>query len=160
MDKIKKLCALLFVAMLVLAACGGGDSDSDSEAGGGDSADTADCSQETVEMDSGLKYEEIECGDGEEAASGDTLTVHYVGTLADGTKFDSSRDRGQPFTVQIGTGQVIQGWDQGIPGMKVGGIRKLIIPPDLGYGAAGSPPAIPPNSTLIFEVELIKVEKA
>ena len=104
-----------------------------------------------------LKVEDEVVGTGAEAKSGDTVTVNYVGTLENGTKFDSSYDRNQPFTTQIGVGQVIKGWDQGIPGMKVGGKRKLTIPPELGYGAqsAGS---IPPNSTLIFEVELLDVK--
>jgi FKBP-type peptidyl-prolyl cis-trans isomerase len=84
--------------------------------------------------------------------------VHYVGTLTNGTKFDSSRDRGTPFSFTIGESAVIQGWHQGIPGMKVGGLRKLTIPPELGYGARGQGP-IPPNATLVFEVELLKVEK-
>jgi len=83
--------------------------------------------------------------------------VHYVGTLENGEKFDSSRDRAQPFQFALGGGQVIAGWDEGIQGMKVGGVRELTIPPDLGYGAAGSPPVIPPDATLLFEVELLEV---
>lgn len=103
---------------------------------------------------SGLKLKDNIVGTGKEVKSGDTVTVNYLGTLENGTKFDSSYDRKTPFTTQIGVGQVIKGWDEGIIGMKVGGKRTLIIPPDLGYGnqAAGS---IPPNSTLIFEVELL-----
>ncbi|MGH2710668.1 MAG: FKBP-type peptidyl-prolyl cis-trans isomerase [Actinomycetota bacterium] len=97
------------------------------------------------------------CGDGAEAVSGKSVSVHYVGTLEDGTQFDSSRDRGTPFEFQLGGGQVIAGWDEGIEGMKVGGVRELTIPPDLGYGASGSPPVIPPNATLLFEVELLGV---
>lgn len=105
----------------------------------------------------GLQIQDEAIGTGQEVKSGDTVTVNYLGTLTDGTKFDSSYDRNQPFTTQIGTGQVIKGWDEGIVGMKVGGKRKLIIPPSLGYGdqAAGS---IPPNSTLIFEIELLSVK--
>jgi FKBP-type peptidyl-prolyl cis-trans isomerase len=105
----------------------------------------------------GLQMQDLTVGTGQEVKSGDTVTVNYLGTLTDGTKFDSSYDRNQPFTTQIGTGQVIKGWDEGIVGMKVGGKRKLIIPPSLGYGAqaAGN---IPPNSTLVFEVELISVK--
>src|ERR1035437_8770453 len=105
----------------------------------------------------GLQIQDEIVGTGVEVKSGDTVTVNYLGTLTDGTKFDSSYDRNQPFTTQIGVGQVIQGWDKGIIGMKVGGKRKLIIPAALGYGsqATGS---IPANSTLIFEVELLSVK--
>lgn len=103
-----------------------------------------------------LLIEDILEGSGEEATSGASVTVHYTGTLEDGTKFDSSLDRNQPFTFNLGAGEVIKGWDQGVAGMKVGGKRKLTIPPDLAYGSR-SPGIIPPNSTLIFEVELIKV---
>jgi len=105
-----------------------------------------------------LKIEDLVVGTGEAAVVGKNVTVHYTGTLTDGTKFDSSVDRGTPFTFSLGAGEVIPGWDQGIVGMKVGGKRKLTIPPSLGYGEAGAGDVIPPNSTLIFEVELIKVE--
>jgi FKBP-type peptidyl-prolyl cis-trans isomerase FkpA len=104
-----------------------------------------------------LKSEDLKVGTGVEATPGKTVTVHYVGTLANGSKFDSSRDRNEGFTFRLGAGQVIQGWDQGVAGMKVGGLRKLTIPPELGYGARGFPPVIPPNSTLVFEVELLQV---
>ncbi len=105
----------------------------------------------------GLKYLDEVVGTGQIVKSGDTVTVNYVGTLENGTKFDSSYDRNEPFTTQIGVGQVIKGWDEGIVGMKVGGKRKLVVPPGLGYGAqnVGS---IPPNSTLIFEVEVLSVK--
>jgi len=106
----------------------------------------------------GLQIEELRPGTGDEARSGDNVTVHYVGTLTDGKKFDSSRDRGEGFTFNLGAGQVIKGWDQGVAGMKVGQIRKLTIPPELAYGTRGFPPVIPPNSTLVFEVELLSVE--
>jgi peptidylprolyl isomerase len=106
----------------------------------------------------GLKIQEILVGSGQEVKNGDTVTVHYLGTLENGTKFDSSYDRSTPFTTQIGVGQVIKGWDEGIVGMKVGGKRKLIIPPDLGYGQQGAGDSIPPNSTLVFEVELLGVK--
>ena len=105
-----------------------------------------------------LNIEDIVVGSGEEAKDGNRVGVHYVGTLTDGTKFDSSRDRGDPFTFILGAGEVIKGWDQGVLGMKVGGTRKLTIPPELGYGEAGAGSDIPPNSTLIFEVELLSVE--
>lgn len=104
-----------------------------------------------------LQKEDVKVGTGTEATPGKTVTVHYVGTLTNGSKFDSSRDRGQGFTFRLGAGMVIQGWDQGVAGMKVGGVRKLTIPPELGYGARGFPPVIPPNSTLVFEVELLDV---
>lgn len=110
--------------------------------------------EQTKTMD--LKIEDLVVGTGAEAKVGDTVTVHYTGTLDDGTKFDSSYDHGKPFTFMIG-GRVIAGWNQGIPGMKVGGKRRLTIPSDLGYGPTGYPPAIPPNATLHFEVELLEV---
>ena len=108
--------------------------------------------------DSGkLVIEDIKLGTGEEVKSGDIVVMHYTGTLENGTKFDSSVDRNQPFETQIGVGSVIKGWDQGVPGMKVGGKRKLVIPPDLAYGPRATGP-IPANSTLVFEVELLDVK--
>jgi peptidylprolyl isomerase len=106
---------------------------------------------------SGLKYIDILEGSGEGPRPGQSVTVHYTGTLEDGTKFDSSLDRGQPYTFQIGVGRVIKGWDEGVMSMKVGGKRKLIIPAHLGYGARGAGGVIPPNATLLFDVELISV---
>jgi FKBP-type peptidyl-prolyl cis-trans isomerase len=117
--------------------------------------------QETVEnnsMQEELKIEDLVVGTGAEAISGKTVSVHYTGTLVDGTKFDSSKDRGTPFEFNLGAGQVIQGWDLGVVGMKVGGKRKLTIPSNLGYGAQGAGGVIPPNATLIFEVELLEVK--
>jgi FKBP-type peptidyl-prolyl cis-trans isomerase len=108
-------------------------------------------------MSDELLIEEIQVGTGAEAVAGNKVSVHYVGTLTNGTKFDSSRDRGKPFEFSLGAGQVIKGWDQGVAGMKIGGKRKLTIPPHLGYGARGAGGVIPPNATLIFEVELLKV---
>lgn len=104
-----------------------------------------------------LKIEQLRAGDGALAQSGKKVTVHYVGTLMDGKKFDSSRDRGQGFTFVLGGGQVIKGWDQGVAGMKIGEVRKLTIPPELAYGDRGFPGAIPPSATLVFEVELLSV---
>jgi FKBP-type peptidyl-prolyl cis-trans isomerase len=98
-------------------------------------------------------------GTGPEAKTGDTVKVHYTGTLMNGKKFDSSRDKNQPFEFKLGSGQVIKGWDQGVVGMKVGGKRRLEIPSDMGYGASGHPPDIPPNAGLKFEVELLSVER-
>lgn len=109
-------------------------------------------------MQTGLGIEDTQVGTGAEAKAGTTVTVHYVGTLTNGSKFDSSRDRGKGFSFQLGAGQVIKGWDQGVAGMKIGGVRKLTIPPELGYGSRGFPPVIPPNSTLLFEVELLSVK--
>lgn len=105
-----------------------------------------------------LQIEDIRPGTGTEARAGNRVTVHYVGTLPDGSKFDSSRDRDEGFTFKLGAGQVIKGWDQGVAGMKVGQVRKLTIPPELAYGVRGYPPVIPPSSTLIFEVELLEVK--
>ncbi len=112
-----------------------------------------------VTTDSGLRYEDIVVGTGASPQSGHQVTVHYTGTLDDGTKFDSSLDRGQPFTFQIGLGRVIKGWDEGVMTMKVGGKRKLVIPPQLGYGARGAGGVIPPNATLVFEVELLDTKE-
>jgi FKBP-type peptidyl-prolyl cis-trans isomerase len=106
---------------------------------------------------SGLQYEDTTVGTGTEAKAGDNVEVHYVGTFPDGRGFDSSKSRGRPFQFQLGAGRVIKGWDEGVAGMKVGGVRKLVIPPELGYGAGGAGGVIPPNATLHFEVELLKV---
>ncbi len=106
---------------------------------------------------SGLQYEDVTIGTGDEAVAGKTVDVHYTGTLTNGTKFDSSVDRGRPFSFRLGIGQVIRGWDEGVAGMKVGGKRKLVIPSELGYGSRGAGGVIPPNATLVFDVELLKV---
>ncbi|MBV8623997.1 MAG: FKBP-type peptidyl-prolyl cis-trans isomerase [Herbaspirillum sp.] len=116
----------------------------------------------TITTASGLQYEEINIGGGDEAKAGSHVTVHYTGWLQNadgsaGSKFDSSKDRNDPFAFPLGAGHVIKGWDEGVQGMKVGGVRKLIIPAGLGYGARGAGGVIPPNATLIFEVELLAV---
>lgn len=108
---------------------------------------------------SGLKIIDLVVGTGDVASSGQTVAVHYRGTLEDGTQFDASYDRGTPFEFPLGAGRVIKGWDEGVQGMKVGGQRKLVIPPDLGYGSRGAGRVIPPNATLIFEVELLEIKK-
>ena len=105
-----------------------------------------------------LEFEDTVVGTGVEVKPGDTITIHYSGTLVDGTKFDSSYDRGQPFSTQIGVGRVIEGWDKGVIGMKVGGKRRLKVPSALGYGSRGAPPVIGPNAPLIFDLELLDVK--
>lgn len=108
--------------------------------------------------DTGLKYEDLVEGDGDVAAAGQQVSVHYTGWLTDGSKFDSSKDRNMPFDFPLGAGHVIRGWDEGVQGMKIGGTRKLTIPSQLGYGAAGAGGVIPPNATLVFEVELLAIK--
>lgn len=114
-------------------------------------------SNQEVTTPSGLKYVDQVVGTGEAAAAGQNVSVHYTGWLENGKKFDSSVDRGQPFSFPLGAGRVIKGWDEGVQGMKVGGKRKLTIPSDLGYGSRGAGGVIPPNATLIFDVELLGV---
>jgi len=120
-----------------------------------DNKETKKMAEQTMTTESGLKYLDMTVGTGRLAELGDTASVHYTGWLADGKKFDSSVDRKEPFSFRLGAGQVIKGWDEGVMGMKIGGKRKLTIPPQLGYGARGAGGVIPPNATLTFDVELL-----
>ena len=153
------------VAVVIVLATGGGDDDGGSSGTGTDQSADLEKKPE-IEVPDGeppteLETEDIVVGDGPEAKTGDTVSMQYVGVnYSNGKEFDASWDRGEPFTFQLGSGQVIPGWDEGIPGMKVGGRRELIIPPDLAYGEAGSPPSIGPNETLIFVVDLTDVQPA
>ncbi|HEY8256043.1 MAG TPA: FKBP-type peptidyl-prolyl cis-trans isomerase [Gemmatimonadales bacterium] len=142
--------------LLTLAACSPG-ADHPPATGGFSSALAIDTTALTRTA-SGLRYVDVSKGQGEEASPGRSATVHYTGWLTDGKKFDSSRDRNEPFTFTIGAQQVIAGWDEGVAGMRIGGRRKLVIPPELGYGAGGAPPDIPPNAVLVFDVELMDVK--
>jgi len=119
----------------------------------------ADDAKKTITTASGLRYIDVAVGKGASPVAGKQVTVHYTGTLENGKKFDSSVDRNEPFTFTIGVGEVIPGWDEGVMSMKVGGKRKLIIPSKLGYGSRGAGGVIPPNATLLFDVELIDVQK-
>jgi peptidylprolyl isomerase len=167
---------LVLCALLALAGCGGSsDSSSTTESSGSASTESTTTAKEstttvkektkpTVAVPKGappkkLVVKEIEEGTGATAKAGDQVTVQYVGVnYKTGKEFDSSWSRNEPFTFNLGAGEVIPGWDEGVAGMKVGGRRELIIPPELGYGEAGSPPAIPPNETLIFVIDLLAVE--
>jgi peptidylprolyl isomerase len=139
---------VLVLTPLILAA-GATSMSGAAETEGGKGAGTM------VTTESGLQYVDLVVGTGRQAELGDTATVHYTGWLADGKKFDSSRERNEPFSFRVGAGQVIKGWDEGVSTMRVGGKRKLIIPPQLGYGSRGAGNVIPPNATLTFEVELL-----
>ncbi|MGI8709269.1 MAG: FKBP-type peptidyl-prolyl cis-trans isomerase [Actinomycetota bacterium] len=142
---------MLLAIVIATSACGSDEGGSDGSADGGTECDT------NMTTDSGLQYQDSECGQGPEAASGDLVTVHYTGKLENGETFDSSVG-GEPFTFPLGVGQAIPGWDEGVQGMSVGGKRTLTIPPELGYGVAGSPPVIPRNATLIFDIEVFEIQ--
>lgn len=138
--------ALTALCILLVASCSG-------------STEVADeCEKQPVETETGLLYEELECGDGEEAVGGTSVTITYVAALEDGSRFASSDDQGGEFVFPLGRGQVISGLDEGVRGMKVGGSRRLTIPADIAYGDAGFPPDVGPGETVVYEVELLKVE--
>jgi FKBP-type peptidyl-prolyl cis-trans isomerase len=162
----RKLVAFLAAAILVLliGACGEEKKDSSANEGAGSTdaaaSPQAGCPDDATELPGGLCYVDTKVGDGPEVKKGDVLTMNYTGKLADGSVFDSSDKAGQPFEFKLGAGVVIQGWDEGIVGMHVGGERTLTIPPELAYGEAGYPPVIPPNATLTFDVEVVSAKPA
>ncbi|MCX6641186.1 MAG: FKBP-type peptidyl-prolyl cis-trans isomerase [bacterium] len=166
---MKKLIPFLLVIAMIVVGCNKKEEPADREARRAARAQKEQAAQpkspetltqggEMITTASGLQYQELVAGSGVEAQAGKVASVHYTGWLTNGTKFDSSIDRGHPFDFQVGVGQVIKGWDEGVQGMKVGGKRKLIIPPNLGYGDNGAGTLIPPGATLIFEVELLDVK--
>jgi len=136
---------ILFIAGVIFMSCSSADKSTENK------------EPQMVTTPSGLKYIDLVEGTGASPQGGQTVFVHYVGTLDNGQEFDSSKKRNQPFSFMLGAGKVIKGWDEGLLGMKVGGTRKLIIPPELGYGSRGAGGVIPPNATLIFEVELLDI---
>jgi len=143
----RSLAVLLSLGLLVMVfGCSGGKKSGAASVG------------DTVKTASGLEYVDLKIGTGASPQSGQTAVVHYTGWLTNGRKFDSSKDRNQPFKFPVGAGRVIKGWDEGVASMKVGGIRKLIIPPELAYGDRGAGGVIPPGATLVFEVELLNIE--
>jgi peptidylprolyl isomerase len=156
---LQQIQALLIVAaVIVVASAAWAASPTSTPAPASTASATAKAAEpKLITAKSGLKYADLEIGTGTEVKTGMLVLVNYEGRLANGEKFDSSYDRREPFSFKIGAGQVIQGWEEGVIGMKVGGKRKLVIPPDLGYGEAGAPPRIPPNATLTFEVKVLKV---
>jgi len=156
----KFIVLLLLIAAISIPACSQKEAKSVPEKSAETQTQTQPLPQTgAVKTASGLSFTDLKTGTGAAPVSGKSVTVHYTGWLEDGKKFDSSVDRGQPFVFRIGAGEVIPGWDEGVISMRVGGKRKLFIPAQLGYGAAGAPGAIPPNANLIFEVELLDVAK-
>ena len=149
---------LLWFGLLVIAF-GCGNNDKPNAAHAPSTSSPMKVSGQPTTTPSGLQYWDIVVGTGGTAVAGTNVKVHYTGFLTTGEKFDSSRDRGEPFSFSLGAGQVIKGWDEGVAGIKVGGQRQLRIPPGLGYGASGAGGVIPPNATLIFDVELLEVGK-
>jgi FKBP-type peptidyl-prolyl cis-trans isomerase len=137
--------ALVLAVVLVLSSCSGSDESS------------AECAEEPVESETGLRYEDLSCGSGAEAAGGTSITIEYTAELADGTEYASSEDQGGQLVFPLGRGQVINGLDEGVRSMKVGGTRRLTIPPDLAYGDAGFPPFVGPDETVVYEVTLLEV---
>lgn len=151
----KLIVVLLLVVAVSIPAC----AQKEAKQPAGEAKVAATLPANAVKTPSGLAYVDLVVGNGAAPTTGKPVKVHYTGWLENGTKFDSSVDRGEPFVFTIGTGQVIPGWDEGVMSMRVGGKRKLIVPPELGYGAAGAGGVIPPNAVLIFEVELLDVAK-
>lgn len=159
MSKLSSFLLIGIVAAIMTVGLGGCDAKSESESRTQPSqASTPAGSEGAAAQATSLVVRDEVVGTGPEAKSGDKVTVHYTGWLTDGTKFDSSLDRNRPFSFTLGANEVIAGWDQGVAGMKIGGKRKLTIPPDLGYGAAGAGDVIPANATLVFDVELLKIK--
>ncbi len=150
---MRRLSLLPWFAALAACAPSG-----DAKAGNGFSAELGVDTTTMTKAPSGLWFTDLAVGKGAAAEAGRTVRVHYTGWLPNGKKFDSSRDRGEPFAFTLGAGQVITGWDEGVKGMKVGGRRKLVLPPQMGYGDAGAPPDIPPGSKLVFDVEVLDVQ--